>query len=343
MKCSPALPFSVSPWHLTRRSLTPGWLAMALLLQFFFMSPALADTAALNRNRGVWDLNGDYSAFWACHPLLGDVGFTAQTTVSTTQPYWRSQNIGTVFAPRTVQLLECPLGFTDTQRLVVLQWAGPNGPPAANGTHNWTLVMDVRFNVVGGWIGLLQTTATTLDGTGVEDGEIFVNPSGALDFVGAGVVGSANGAIAANIWYRLAFRASYNAVTGLQELRAFINGVPAGNTVTTAPNGRFSLSSRIPLFTDNDGETAPLGINSLGFWGEALSDSDLLDIGAFRSTGISWTGLTPTCTLPTLTGKLYFGDFLTTFNPATSPATAPASAASAGLSATDINKGLGLK
>ncbi len=277
-----------------------------------------------NSVKGLWQLDDSLASRWSCQASLATQGFSisglpgSQFLPSNPPRTWLDLASSTV-----------PFGgLKQTERLLILNSVGPNGPLGATGTHSWTLVMDVRFPSITGWTALMQSTPTNDD-----DAEIFLNSNRQLYFIGANAPGPATDPLGLNTWYRLAFRAEYNAGTNTQILRAYINGTvtpqTAGNGTTAPLNGRYSLSSRVPLFSDDNDETARLDVGSVGFWGRALADADIATIGAWDADGIDWPNITPaeSCPpLPVLTGIMKFGLFSANYSPDQNAIAATASA-----------------
>lgn len=298
----------------------------AKLLTALFLSacalPASAGTAELNRNRGLWDFDGDLNSRFSC---FGPAVTSSNLSIGTALPgpFWGSS---TVITPQ-VQVTEwldlssetsSGAGLQTGEWLAIPNLGGPNGFTGASYTNNWTIVLNVRWPAISGWASLVNDTSGS-------EGEIFRNPSGGLVFWGATTTGNvANPVVsdnlAANTWYQLAFTAEYNAAAGKQILRCYVNGTPttqtSGGNVQVTADGVYGLTSRAYLSADDNNETNRIQINSAAMWAEALSAADIAALGGHRYDGITWPGLDAAAVCP-MNGNLYFGSFLTTFNPAT--------------------------
>jgi hypothetical protein len=271
---------------------------------------------------GLWDMNGTLAAHWACQPALVASGFAVGAAPgphfqpSGPAPAWLA--LGSAVAPFG--------GLKPWESLVLVNPAGPNGFPAATGTHEWTLVMDVRFLSYPPWTAVLQTNPSNAG-----DAEIFLDAAGSLQFIGAAPSTLGSGPLALNVWHRLAFRAHFDGAAGDQVLRAYLNGVPtaqtAGAGVRSAVNGRYALAPQVLLFADDNDETARVDLGAVAFWGRALDDADIAQIGAHDPGGIGWPGQVAPggCPpLPELTGVLRFGNATAQFVPDTAALAASA-------------------
>jgi hypothetical protein len=268
-----------------------------------------------NSVRGLWQMDDSLAARWTCQPELLPAGFEI---VGAPGPHFQPLtppgtwlNLGSASAPYG--------GLQPFEAFVLPNPQGPNGPPGATGTHEWTLIMDVRFLTLPTWTAILQS-----DTGNSTDAEIFLNAAGEMNFYGATAGSSiqATGPLALNTWYRIAVRGHYDAGSGNQVLRAYLNGPvtaqTATNTVRAPLNGRYTLQPDVLLFSDENGETARVDLGSVAFWGTALSDADIALIGAYDADGIDWPDITPanSCPpLPLLTGTLWFGGVAASYAP----------------------------
>ena len=150
--------------------------------------------------------------------------------------------------------------------------------------NNYTLMMDVKFDSVAGYIGLYQTAPSA----GTNDADSFI-------YQGGNGIGISNDysdgpayAFLADTWYRIAI------VNDLDSdlISYYVNGALV-NTVSgeLSVDGRFSLypsasSNGVLLLTDNSNETASGALGSLALWDSALSASDVAEYGAVTSDGI---------------------------------------------------------
>ncbi len=283
--------------------------ARIFFLCLFAWAAALGNAAAqtpipeLNRVRGVWDFNDTLNSYWACQPPVKLVGTATNYVAESSYKFQR-------FA----------MGLTNAQWLEMPTVGGANGPVGASYMNNWTLVMDLRVPLAGtsadpkGYVAILQDEVST-----TIDAECFIGPTGALYLATVGNVTPSN-TFPRNVWTRLGIRSTYNPTTTKQELQYFINGSPVGSVSSVDREGRFALGGYAFLFTDDNNETAPLDVNSLGFWSQSLSNSSVSAMGGPTTTGLNWSGL-PVNTwcppIPYLTGQLASGTINTTFTAAT--------------------------
>jgi hypothetical protein len=301
-------------------------IALAILL--WATQAAAAGVFERNSVAGLWQLDDSLAARWACQPALLPAGFAIAGAPgphfqpATPPRTWL--NLGSASAPYG--------GLQPSEAFVLPNPAGANGPAWAAGTHEWTLILDVRFLSLPVWTAILQS-----DSSNSSDAEIFLNAAGELNCYGATAGGSiqASGPLATNTWYRLAVRGHYDAAAGNQVLRAYLNGMvtpqTAGNVVRAPLNGRYALQPDVLLFSDENGETARVDLGSVAFWGRALDDADIALIGASDTDGIDWPDITPanSCPpLPVLTGTLWFGSAAAAYAPDQAAVAASASAPS---------------
>lgn len=156
----------------------------------------------------------------------------------------------------------------------------PHGAAANGGTNvnDYTLLMDAMWPTEsdGTWRALLQSDTNN---AAESDAIFFVNPANAI-----GVNNQYNGNLAVNQWHRVAlvFELSQNRIT------SFINGqTNLVHTLNNALDGRFSLRPTALLFTDNDGESQPVLINSLQFRSAAMGGEELAALGGATPGGFS--------------------------------------------------------
>lgn len=292
-------------------------LIFSALCSLLFLAPA---PAALVNNRGLWDFNGNFNAWWNCFSPADASSLTAGLDYS--------------FASAGgFQYLQTSAFPTAAKRLSLSHVIGPNGGPAATRSNQWSLVMDVRFDALQPYAGLLQTNpANDTDVT------FYLastnNLTAGLRAGGALLTGSA--ALARDTWYRIGLTCGNDGAGGALTIKCYINGVLSGTLANQALNGAYALRSSFLLLSDNNAEVQPAKLNSVGLWGEELSAADLDTLGAAQGFGLTWPGFSSSgCPLPVLTGNLYFGGesgFATTFNPAAltnNPAAVAGPAASA--------------
>ncbi len=296
---------------------------MAAVLGFFalmFAPAASADVFERNTVKGLWQLNTSLQPFYSSgqSPLIAN-GFTVGTAPN---------SHFTTESPAQFLTLNSSTasfgGLKATEQLWIANPIGGNGLAGSQFTHNWTLVMDVRFPTLpASFVSIFQDREFNGD-----DAEIFINPSQQLQCFGT-TTGNAtvSNPLSANTWYRLAITAEYNAGTNLQTLRFYLNGSATTQTssgqVTAAPGGRFTFENNIALFTDDSSETAITHLGALGIWGRALAPSDIAAMGSYSATSLTWPSIIPATgapPLPPLTGRILFGDFVGNFTPPTGSA-----------------------
>ena len=255
-----------------------SFIATASLL---ILATASLARAGLTDRKGIWDLNGNLAGYWPCYAPLD-----ASTLTSGTDYSFGSDGAG-------YQFLQTQIFATSARRLTVPNPSGPNGGPGATRTNQWTVVMDVKFDALQPYAGLLQ-----LDPANALDVSMYVfstnNVTGTLTS-GIGAL-STSGAIAVNTWQRLAITCSNNGAGGATSVQFYLNGSPNGVPRASTFDGPFSLRPTFHLFSDNNAELKPAKLGSLGLWGEALSGADIASLGGPSATGILPPGLTdPLC------------------------------------------------
>jgi hypothetical protein len=116
---------------------------------------------------------------------------------------------------------------------------------------------------------LLQT-----DTANTSDGDLFINPSGA---VGISVY---NGVVPPGEWHRVAIAMDLTG-PGSPVLTKFIDGVKVGNQTTglSARDGRFALDVYALLFGDQDGDIAETFVSSVQFSNGRRPDAFIAALG----------------------------------------------------------------
>jgi hypothetical protein len=173
-----------------------------------------------------------------------------------------------------------------------------HGAPSNGGgiyVNQYSIVMDVRFPVLGNWISLYQTndayneSLMRFDLSDSNDGDWFVNPA-----TGIGISGNYGGTLAAGTWYRLALVVDSAAFS----FTSYIDGVQV-QQLLAAPrtDGRWSLygpSDPDPpdwffLFADENAGAAEMGavhIGSFLFCDWLLSPAEIAALGGPQASGI---------------------------------------------------------
>lgn len=123
-----------------------------------------------------------------------------------------------------------------------------------DGTYSWILDFLLPPGSLGNWIALYQTGLGNND-----DADLFINPQGQI-----GITGDYFGQLTENQWYRL-----IASIDDRQDsIRLFLNGLQIGSirtygtrwtTFTNSPSGD---KQGFLVFSDNDGETAPLVVSA---------------------------------------------------------------------------------
>lgn len=173
-----------------------------------------------------------------------------------------------------VRVLRLPALAPD-QGLIMPHGAAPNGGGAK--VNDYTLLMDVLWPAESSetWRALLQS-----DTNNANDAIFFVNNANAL-----GVNNVYNGSLSPNQWHRIAlvFELSQNRIT------SFIDGQTnlVHELLGGSRDGEFSLGPTAFLFTDNDGESQPVLINSIQFRSLAMSGEELAQLGGASAGGLS--------------------------------------------------------
>ena len=142
-----------------------------------------------------------------------------------------------------------------------------------DGTLNsFTLLMDVRFNILTGYNVFFQADMNNSADAGLfADGtEIGRNING----LGYG------GRLYEGQWHRVVARAEYNV------LSCFIDGVKVLQA-TSANNGSWVMHELFYLFCDNDGEEKDVDVAEICFWDDCISAEQISALGGVGTpTGI---------------------------------------------------------
>ena len=212
---------------------------------------------------GLWQFNGNFNN--------EKPGGTAMTVEGGWIPNFVSETIGG--SPASV--LSFP-AFGDTESLNMPNQAGTNGGGGVETNNNWSIVMDVKFPSLAGFVGLWETNELASG-----DGDYFLN-NGSL-----GIAGQYSGFVNENTWTRIAVTVDSVSTPGTYTLNAYVDGVFAGTaTEGTPPAGRESVKSVLHLFADDDFETAAGLVNSVAYYGQSLSASAIEALGGPAATGV---------------------------------------------------------
>jgi hypothetical protein len=162
---------------------------------------------------------------------------------------------------------------------------GPNNGGGSD-INQFTMAWDILFPDSNAWQSLLQTAATN-----VNDGDFFVRPSGSGG--GIGTIGSYDGTIANNTWYRVV--AVFD--TTVPSVSKYIDGVLVGTTVLNdGVDARWSLypdgsSNNNPdadsfILTDNDGDTNAGYISMFYYTDRAVDAATVASWGGADADGV---------------------------------------------------------
>lgn len=152
------------------------------------------------------------------------------------------------------------------------------------GVNRYTIVMDVLFPAesLGKRIALLDLDLGQFESP-FSSAEYMVQ---ANNRVGAGNGGFGN--LEANTWYRIAF--SVDLSRSSDDLVVLINGVRVGTqTLGDIDVAPWFLFDELWMFSDDNGETEVVFINSLQIWDEALEDDFIAAMGGPSVEGIPST------------------------------------------------------
>ncbi len=209
---------------------------------------------------------------WPAPVALWEFDFPAQPTLATIGANLVTQ--GTGVNP------VAGAGFQDdgAQEIAVgTKFLAPN-PVGSNGggtfSNRYTLLWDVFIPTTstGNFKTLLQT-----DPANVNDGDLFINPSGQIG-TAAGLGGYSSNTIAGGNWYRVILRVINGQTNGAT---IWVNGVKwYTNTTTGGIDGRYGLENTFLLFADNDGEDGLIRTTNAAIWNDALSDTDIIALGS---------------------------------------------------------------
>ena len=215
--------------------------------------------------------NGVLAFADAATPGLTQFGTTDGSAV----PHINGQPAKYMFAPQMPALAN---GYH-----VTLTDSSPNSGGAY--INQFTIIQDILIPAPLNWTALFNTNPQNAN-----DADFYVNNLGA---VGIGALGySANGVIAANTWYRIAFVADLS--PGI--VSYYVNGTRVfRRTGSSQIDGRFSLYSAQDggpdLLLFNEGDTSanythPLYLSAWAFLDRTMSDAEIAALGGPKASGI---------------------------------------------------------
>lgn len=175
-----------------------------------------------------------------------------------------------------------------SEGLTLFRPAPPSGSPAA--ISNYTLIIDVLVPPAGAdrYAGLLQTDAANR-----KDANFFVKDR---LHGGIGFGGVYHGTFRHGQWNRVAVAVrSASGLGGVGHVNQYIDGrfVGGANTPDAAPAEPWKIGPAFHLFTDNDGETAPVYVRSVYFIERALFDEEIAALGGPSAAGLPAPGPLP--------------------------------------------------
>jgi hypothetical protein len=158
-----------------------------------------------------------------------------------------------------------------------------NGGPAAAKVNQWTLIIDmlVPGTSTQDWLSFIQMDETNNS----TDGDLFARFSGGTG--GIGISGVYEGVLNRGTWHRVAFAVDMsNPADGV--ISKFIDGVKVGDQSRGANqlDGRHALLPTALLFSDEDGESQPVFVNSIQIRNYKVSDAGMAALGAPTVEGI---------------------------------------------------------
>jgi hypothetical protein len=234
---------------------------------------AISSASSIAQPVGLWDFNSGN--------LNGTVGGPLTTKDAAT--------VSGIAYGTTTSFSLPNIGGSPASVAHMAQWNTPSGlvmPVAANASgggstvNQWSIVFDILSPIGsdGKWRTFIETDGRVIQA----DADFFINPAN-----GIGISGNYTGTINPNQWHRVTFVVDNT----LTQIRKYIDGVLVGTQASDAIDGRWSLTANgtAELFTDNDGDIAPLYVNSIALWDRALSNGEVQALGAPTAAGIPQT------------------------------------------------------
>jgi len=177
------------------------------------------------------------------------------------------------------------------------------GTPNGNGTvklNSYTLVMDVYFDSLPGFISLLQTDANPT----ANDGDWFVRSDGGMGISGNYTDANNSLRMDGGVWRRIILtNDTRTLVSGNQMYFSYVDGALQNQVQSPSSwgvDGRFGLpvgANPFWLFADEDGEVGPGRINSAVLIDGALTPGQVAELGAAQAAGIPGIAFAGTATL----------------------------------------------
>lgn len=229
--------------------------------------------AGLENPKGLWQLNGNFLGAQSGYSPLQTPGLVNGSDYS----------FGTDGAG--YQYLQTQIFSTSAKRLTATQFGGVNGGGGSTKTNQWSVMMDVKFDSVSPYAGLLQ-----LDPDNAQDVTFYLAPSSTAGLATLYVSGAAlswGGGIAIGSWQRITITCGNDGAGGPPSLQCYVNGVSSGFATPTTLNGPHSMSSTFHVLTDDNAELQPAKLGFLGVWSDRLSAAEVAKLGGPAPAGAS--------------------------------------------------------
>jgi hypothetical protein len=225
----------------------------------------------------AWPVAASQVGLWNFDNNLNNAlpGKAAMTVNGAWTPAYVSETING--SPATV--LSFP-GFDDTQSLQMLNEAPGNG--GGVNTNTWSVVMDVKFPSIFGFVALWQTDQIL---SGSSDGDFFIRNNGD----GIGIGGQYDGVFNENTWHRVAVTIHADVPLDDSVLLKYIDGVYVGDSFSgVVPDGRHSVPFQqfLHFFADEDFETIDGLVNSIAYYDRELTEAEIAALGGASASGI---------------------------------------------------------
>jgi hypothetical protein len=239
---------------------------------------AMSSLSSMAQPIGLWDFNsGDLSGTVGGPLTYLDAATQAGVTFGTTTTFGIPDIGGTAAKVAKIN------GFVTPSGIGMPIASDANG--GGSTVNQWTIIYDLLSPTTsdGKWRALIETDGRII----TADADFFINPGD-----GIGISSAYDGKILPNTWYRVAF--AVDSAAGI--IRKYINGALVGiQSEGDAPegglDGRWTLSAQrtAELFDDNDGDVAPLYVNSVSLWNRVLNPGEIQALGGPSAAGIPQT------------------------------------------------------
>ncbi len=156
-------------------------------------------------------------------------------------------------------------------QFVVAHGIAPNG--GGSFVNQYSIVVDLFSPVESrnSWRTILQTSTANAN-----DGDFFIAPDD--DAIGVAQIGYSDLAIDETSWSRLVITFDLGF-----SIQSYIDGLPFYFHLGDTLDGRFALDPTVLIFTDEDGENAPLNVGALAIYDGVLTPDDVFSLGAAGS------------------------------------------------------------